>query len=140
MFLTAREVRSVFISIYPVTHDSGRKPRGSRSHQRQQQEARTFASSCFPDVLVNVAPMNAARLFVLRTYMYSMVDSFVASTYVSASLSLHGNEGYRRIYPLKNFVGTPRPRKFYYMKKEHPKILQHENFPIYGSLYVKHLY
>ncbi len=65
VFLTAREVRSVFISIY---HNSGSKPRGSRSHQRQQQEARTFASSCFPDILVNVAPMNAASLFVLRTY------------------------------------------------------------------------
>ncbi len=88
VFLTAREVRFVFISIYPVTHNSGSKPRGSRSHQRQQQELRIFASRCFPDILVNVAPMNAASLFVLRTYMYSMVDSFVAFTYVPASLSL----------------------------------------------------
>ncbi len=70
-----------------VTHDSGGKPRGSRSHQRQQQEARTFASSCFPDILVNVAPMNAASLFV-QQYVHAMVDSFVASTYVPASLSL----------------------------------------------------
>ncbi len=117
MFLTAREVRSIFISIYPITHDSGSKPRGSRSHQRQQQEVRTFASSCFPDILVNVAPMNAASLFVLRTYMYSMVDSFVASTYVPwPSVTEPGNEGYRRIYLLKFFVGTPRPRKFYYPK------------------------
>ncbi len=56
------------------------KKQGSRSHQRQQQEARTFASSCFPDILVNVAPINAASLFVLRTYM---VDCFIASTYVA---------------------------------------------------------
>ncbi len=117
VFLTAREVHSVFISIYPVTHDSGSKPRGSRSHQRQQQEARTFASSCFPDILVNVAPMNAASLFVLCTYMYSMVDSFVASTYVRPSVTEPRNEGYRRIYPLKIFVGTPRPRNFITRKK-----------------------
>ncbi len=87
VFLTREpQVRSVFIST--VTDDSGSKPRGSKSHQRQQQEAQTFASRCSPDILVNVVPMNAARLFVLRTYMYSMVDSFVASMYVPASLSL----------------------------------------------------
>ncbi len=97
--------RSVFISIYPVTHDSGSKPRGSRSHQRQQQEAQTFASSCFPDILVNVAPMNAANLFVLRMYM---VDSFVASTYVPASLSCQDHE---------NFITRKKnTRKFYNTK------------------------
>ncbi len=77
--------------------------------------------------------MNAASLFVLRTYMYSMVDSFVASR-PYPSVTEPGNEGYRRIYPLKIFVGTPRPRKIYYTEKKHPKILQHENFPIYGTL------
>ncbi len=30
----------------------------------------------------------------------------------------------------------PRPQTFYYTKKEHPKILQHKNFPIYGSTQV----
>ncbi len=81
--------------------------------------------------------MNAACLFVLRTYMYSMVDSFVASTYVPASLSL-GTRAIVEFIREKIFVGTAGPRKFYYTRKEHPKILQHENFPIYG-IYVPRL-
>ncbi len=126
MFLTAREVRSVFISIYPVTHDSGSKPRGSRSHQRQQQEARTFASSCFPDILVNVAPMNAASLFVLRTYM---VDSLVASTYARPSVTEPGNEGYRRIYPLKNFRRYAQTTKILLHEKRTPENVTTRKIP-----------
>ncbi len=119
MFLTAREVRSVFISIY---HDSGSKPRGSRSLQRQQQEARTFVSNCFPDILVNVAPicMNAACLFVLRTYMYSMPWS-TASSRPRPSVTEPGNEDYRRIYPLKNFRRYARTTKILLHEKRTPE-------------------
>ncbi len=103
----------------PVTHDSGSKPWGSRSHQRQQQEARTFASSCFPDILLNMAPMNAASLFVLRTYM---VDSFV-------SVTEPVNEGYRRIYPLENFRRYAQTTKNLLHKKRTPKNFTTRKFP-----------
>ncbi len=85
--IMTQEVRSV--SIGSITDDSGSKPRGSRSHQRQQQRAGTFASSCFPDILVNVVSMNtAARSFGSHCTTYMYMISFVTEP---------GNNGYRRI-------------------------------------------
>ncbi len=75
--------------------------------------------------------MNAASLFVLRMYMYSMVDtySFVASTYVCPSVTEPGNEGYRRIYPLKNFRRYAQTTKNLLHKKRTPENFTTRKFP-----------
>ncbi len=117
----------------PVTHDSGSKPRGSRSHQRQQQEAWTFASSCFPDILVNVAPMNAASLFVLRTYVHVLHGRQLRRVHVRPSVTEPGNEGYRRIYLLKNFRRYALTTKILLHEKRTPENSTTRNFLIYGN-------
>ncbi len=126
VFLTREpQVRSVQSqTIAEANHEAP-----SKSHQRQQQEARTFASRCSPDILVNVVLMNAARLFVLRTYMYSVVDSFVASTYVRPSVTEPGNEIYRRIYPLKIFRWYSQTTKNLLHEKRTPQKFTTRKFP-----------
>ena len=54
------------------------------------------------------------------------------------SLIPHHQTWERRIdlIPSKYFHGCPRPRKYFYMKNENTKILQHKNFQIYSSLIV----
>ncbi len=75
--------------------------------------------------------MNAASLFILRTYMYSMVDSFVASMHIRPSVTEPGNEGYCtcRIYPLKIFRRYAQTTKNLLHEKRTPENFTTRKFP-----------
>ncbi len=69
---------------------------------------------------------------VRTTYVHVLHGRQLRRVHVRPSITEPGNEGYCRIYLLKFFHWYSQTTKFYYTKKEHPKNLQHENFPIYG--------
>ncbi len=74
----------------------------------------------------------------VRMYMYSMVDtySFVASTYVRPSVTEPGNEGYRRIYSLKNFRRYAQTTKILLHEKRTPEKFTTRKFPDLRYMYV----
>ncbi len=98
VFLT-REVHSVFIST--ITDDSGSKPRGSRS-QLQQQEAGTFASSCFPDP--GKRDTHERGRLVRTTYVHVLLHAYGQFCRVPASQSL-GTRAIVEFIHLKNGGG-----------------------------------
>ncbi len=73
--------------------------------------------------------MNAARLFVLRTYMYSMHGRQLRRVHVCPSVTEPGNEGYRRLYPLKIFRWYSQTTKNLLHEKRTPENFTTRKFP-----------
>ncbi len=76
--------------------------------------------------------MNAARLFVLRTYVHVLHGRQLHRVHVRParpSVTEPGNEGYHRIYPLKFFRWYSQTTKILLHEKRTPENFTTRKFP-----------